>query len=132
MMFEGSSKQIAMHPLVRKPDPTSEFMTPERCRILEAWNDASDLAVSIARARVAAGVTTQLHRLRGVDERYVIIEGTGTVRVGDLAQEPVRRGDIVVIPAGTSQQITNVGEGDLVFYCICSPKFSPDCYEALE
>ena len=131
-MFEGSARQIAMHPLVRKPNLSSEFMTPERCRILEVWNDPNDPSVSIARARVAAGISTQLHRLRDVDERYVVVEGSGIVQVGDLSKETVGPGDIVVIPAGTSQQITNVGHSDLVFLCICSPRFSPNCYEALE
>jgi len=40
-------------------------------------------------------------------------------------------GDVVVIPAGVSQQIVNCGARDLVFYCICSPRFTPECYEAL-
>jgi mannose-6-phosphate isomerase-like protein (cupin superfamily) len=39
---------------------------------------------------------------------------------------------VVVIPAGVSQQIQNEGQGDLVFYCICTPRFTPDCYEPLE
>ena len=121
-----------MHPFIRKTDPDSEFMIPERCWILESWNDGSDSAVSIARTRVGAGMTTQLHRLRAVDERYVVIQGTGIVRVGSLAPSTVKPGDVVVIPAGVSQQISNEGEGDLVFYCICTPRFSPDCYEALE
>jgi len=120
-----------MESFVQKPDPNSEFMTSEGCWILEAWNDGSDPAVSIARARVAPGVTTQLHRLRGVDERYAVVQGAGIARVGDLAPLMIEPGDIVVIPAGTSQQISNQGDVDLVFYCICTPRFSPDCYEAL-
>jgi mannose-6-phosphate isomerase-like protein (cupin superfamily) len=131
-MSKHDREGIAMNPLIKKTGPNSEFMTPERCRILETWNDGSDPAVSVARARVATGVTTQLHRLRGVDERYVILEGTGVMRVGDLAPSAVGPGDVVVIPAGTSQQISNEGNGDLVFYCICTPRFSPDCHEALE
>lgn len=121
-----------MPPLIKKTDPKSEFMTPEGCWILEAWNQESDPAASIARARVPAGETTRLHRLRAVVERYVIIEGTGIVRVGGLAPATVKAGDVVVIPAGVSQQISNEGDGDLIFYCICTPRFSPDCYESLE
>jgi mannose-6-phosphate isomerase-like protein (cupin superfamily) len=37
-----------------------------------------------------------------------------------------------VIPAGAPQRIENVGEQDLVFYCICSPAFEQERYEALE
>jgi mannose-6-phosphate isomerase-like protein (cupin superfamily) len=121
-----------MQPLIKKTDPNSEFLTPERCWILESWNEERDPAVSIARARVAAGTATRLHRLRAVDERYLIVEGAGTVRVGDLPPSIVKPGDVVVIPAGVSQQISNEGPGDLVFYCICTPRFTPDCYQALE
>jgi mannose-6-phosphate isomerase-like protein (cupin superfamily) len=121
-----------MDSLVRNSAATSEFMTPERCWIFEAWNDDSDCAVSIARARVAPGVTTQLHRLRGVDERYLIVMGSGVVRIGTLDPQKIEPGDVAVIPAGVSQQISNDQERDLVFYCICTPRFSADCYEALE
>lgn len=112
------------------PDPALEYYTGERCHILEAWNDARDAAVSIARARVAPGVTTQPHRLWGVIERYVILEGEGLATVGGEARRVVP-GDVVVIPAEVVQQIGNTGAGDLVFYCVCTPRFTPACYEAL-
>jgi mannose-6-phosphate isomerase-like protein (cupin superfamily) len=53
------------------------------------------------------------------------------MRIGTLALAPVGPGAIVVIPAGTPQQITNPGTTDLVFHCICTPRFTPGCYEAL-
>ena len=121
-----------MNMLIHRPDPAAEVQTEERCFILEVWGDESDSAVSIARARVVPGVTTQLHRLRGVDERYHIVEGKGSVKVGGLAPHDVLPGDVVAIPAGTAQQIANSGKTDLVFYCICSPRFTPDCYESME
>jgi mannose-6-phosphate isomerase-like protein (cupin superfamily) len=98
---------------ILRPDAKKEFLTPERCTILEMWNDNSDPSVSIARARVASGVTTRLHELN-VDERYVVLQGAGVVSIGELAPAKVRPGDVVVIPARTPQQITNTGEGDLV------------------
>jgi hypothetical protein len=61
------------------PDPASEFFTPERCFIVEAWNDDADPSVSIARSRVAPGVTTQLHSL-DVDERYLVVAGWARLR----------------------------------------------------
>ena len=121
-----------MQPLIHKPDPSTEYETPERCRILKIWDDDRDAAVSVARATVQPGITTQPHRLRGVVERYLIIQGNGVVTVGGMAPKHVGPGDVVVIPAGTSQHIRNAGETDLVFYCICTPRFSPDCYESLE
>ena len=35
-------------------------------------------------------------------------------------------------PAGTAQRITNTGESDLIFLCVCMPRFTPDSYESLE
>jgi len=119
-------------PKVAQPDESKEFATPERCSILEVWNDAGDSAASIARARVAAGTTTQWHRLRGVVERYLIVAGSGFVEVGSSIAQAVRPGDVVVIPAELPQRITNTGRDDLVFYAICSPRFTPECYESLE
>jgi mannose-6-phosphate isomerase-like protein (cupin superfamily) len=113
------------------PDLASEFMTPERCFIIEAWNDESDPSVSIARSRVRPGVTTQLHSL-DVDERYLIFAGLGEMQVGNLPASCVGRGDVVVVPAGTAQRIRNTGDDDLVFYCVCSPRFRPEGYQALE
>ncbi len=120
-----------MESQVVHPNPEDEFVTDERCAILECWNALGDSDVSIARARVAPGTTTQLHSL-DVDERYLVIEGKGIARIGRLTAEGVGPGDVVVIPAGVPQQITNAGDNDLVFYCVCSPRFSPDAYRSLE
>jgi mannose-6-phosphate isomerase-like protein (cupin superfamily) len=113
-----------------RPDPAWELLTPERCFILESWNDERDPAVSIARSRVTPGVATQLHSL-DVDERFVIVSGRGEVEIGDR-RATVEPGDVVVIPAGTPQRITNDGQDDLVFYCVCTPRFRPEGYRALE
>lgn len=117
---------------IRKQDPTQEFWTPERCYILESWNEAADPAVSVARARVEPGITTQLHALDGIDERYLVVEGTGLAEIAGEVPTPVAPGDVVFIPAGASQRITNTGGTDLVFYCICTPPFVPDAYIDLE
>jgi len=54
------------------------------------------------------------------------------MQVGDLPTENVGPGDVVDVPAGTSQRITNVGDEDLLFLCVCTPRFWPGCYEDLE
>ena len=108
-----------------KADTLHEFKTPERCSIAENW---SSERVSIARARVKPGITTLAHHLEDVDEIYLIMKGKGQVDVGDLEPTEVTAGDIVFIPAGTSQRITNIGRTDLVFHCICTPRFTEDCY----
>ncbi|TQV70139.1 cupin domain-containing protein [Exilibacterium tricleocarpae] len=109
-----------------------EYVTEERCAILEVANDAADPALSIARARVEPGVTTAWHKLSGVTERYLIVSGCGEVELGAAAPAAVGPGDVVRIPADTAQRITNTGAVDLVFYAICSPRFEQQCYIALE
>lgn len=108
-----------------------EYWFHEGCHILEIANHPDDPDVSIARARVESGQQTAWHQLNGVTERYLVVEGNGMVEVGEENPTPVGSGDVVIIPAGTRQRIRNTGNGDLVFYAICSPRFTPDCYQQL-
>ena len=119
-----------MNAEIRRVDQSGERSTTENCFILELANDASDPDVSIARARVRPGETTQWHRVAGIDERYVILSGTGKVEIGDLPPTVVVEGDVVRIPADTPQRIANVGDVDLVFLAICTPRFVESAYVA--
>jgi len=114
-----------------KHNPNDEFYTEEKCFIVDASNSGDDNDMSIACARVEPGITTKWHYLEGIDERYLIISGKGKVEIGDLEPELVKSGDIVLVPAGVRQRITNTADDDLVFYCICSPRFSRECYRVL-
>lgn len=122
-----------MHAHIVHPDPQREYaFTEEGCHILESWNDADDPECSITRARVAPGVTTRWHALSEVTERYLIVSGSGLVEVGERAPERVQTGDVVVIPPGIRQRIGNDGKEDLIFYAVCTPRFTPACYAALD
>lgn len=114
-----------MRPKIIKANELNENYTPERCFVGENY---SEKAVSIARARVKPGVTTIPHHLKGVEEIYLITSGKGKVTIAGIEPTEVDVGDIVVIPPETSQSITNIGKTDLVFYCICTPRFIADCY----
>jgi mannose-6-phosphate isomerase-like protein (cupin superfamily) len=117
--------KAAIHSLQKE----SEFYTSEGCFITELCNSPVDGEASIARARVLPGVTTRWHRLRSISERYVIVEGHGRMEVGDLPPTQVESGDVVLIPPDCRQRITNLGDSDLVFLCICIPGFRADAYE---
>ena len=121
-----------MREAVRRLIPDAEYYTPEGCYINELSNSSADPGASIARARVLPGVTTRWHRLRGTVERYVLLSGSGRVEVGDLPAQDVRAGDVVLIPPGCRQRISNSGVEDLVFLCICTPRFEPDAYEDID
>lgn len=117
-----------MKPSILNGSDSTEQYIPEGCFIRELANSADDPDCSIARARVAPGVTTRLHRLAGIVERYVMLEGRGRVEVGDLPPSDVGPGDVVLIPRDCPQRITNTGESNLVFLAVCTPRFRPDAY----
>ena len=108
-----------------KANSLKETPTLERCIITENYSTEN---LSIAQARVKPGITTLAHHLTGVNEIYLITSGTGQVDVGDLQPTKVTSGDLIVIPAGCSQRISNIGKNDLIFYCICTPKFTSESY----
>ena len=116
---------------IRKKNPLKEFWTEERCYITELLNDPQSPNISIALARVEIDTTTQLHSLRGVQETYVIKKGLGLLEIDD-EKISVKENDTILIEANRSQRITNVGNCDLEFYCICIPRFYSDCYINLE
>lgn len=117
--------------LIRPKKPAEEILTGERCYIREVLNDPAVPEVSLAEARVAPGVTTELHRL-SVAEWYIIRQGEGLMDPGDGEPFEVRPGDIVAISPQKPQRITNTGSADLKFLCLCLPAFRPECYEGLE
>jgi mannose-6-phosphate isomerase-like protein (cupin superfamily) len=116
---------------IKQFDVNSEYFFAEGCFIIEMSNSPDDPDVSIARARVEPGKTTRWHRLVGICERYVILEGKGRVEVGDVAPQEVNAGDVVIIPPRVRQRICNIGSGDLVFLAVCSPRFTASAYESL-
>ena len=117
---------------VHKTHDDKEYFFEEGCYILEMWNTPEDDAASITRARIRPGDATKWHRLKNIVERYVVIEGIGRVEIGDLPPREVGIGDVVVIPRNTRQRITNAGDKDLIFLCICTPRFIQADYESLE
>lgn len=117
--------------IIERTDPGNEYYTDERCFINEILNTPSNKGISIAQARVEPGVTTKLHQLDG-DEYYYILEGEGFVEISDSVKEKVGKGDVVQIKAGFAQRITNISESDLIFLCVCTPRFKPESYTSLE
>jgi mannose-6-phosphate isomerase-like protein (cupin superfamily) len=120
-----------MQPCVKKYIPEKEFYIDEGCYITELSNSNEDSSVSIARARVEPGVTTQFHKLIGTIERYVVLEGEGLVEVSGVLPQTVTECDVVVIPPNCGQKITSTGARDLIFLAICSPRFQKHCYQEI-
>lgn len=112
-------------------DELEEYETEERCHIIELLNQQEDRSQSIARARVAPGVTTAWHRLKETAEVYYILSGEGKAEIGEGHHQLMKPHSLIKIPANTAQRITNTGAEDLIFLCFCVPGFSAEAYEAL-
>ena len=121
-----------MKACIKKQDPEQEYFTDEQCFITELSNGVDDPELSIARARVEAGVTTRWHRLVDTTERYVMLSGTGRVEIGDLPPQDVGPGDVVMIPPLCRQRITNTGQDDLLFLALCTPRYTDRAYQDIE
>lgn len=121
-----------MYPSIQHMNPEKEFWIPEGCYIIELVNGTHDPEMSIAQARVEPNVTTEWHILKGTVERYIIVSGEGVVEIGDLEPTTVKAGDVVVIPADCPQRISNIGQQDLIFWCVCTPPFKDGIYQVAE
>lgn len=111
--------------------PEAEFYTPERCYITEIFNRQPNHETSIAQARVATGVATVNHLLRDTTEWYYILRGHGEMFLNGTSAGQVSPGTVVHIPPNTPQYIRNAGQDDLVFLCICAPRFRAEMYEEI-
>jgi mannose-6-phosphate isomerase-like protein (cupin superfamily) len=80
---------------------------------------------SLAEATLRPGRTTRSHRHARAEEIYYVLQGEALLTV-DHENQPVGRGDAVLIPPGSWHCITNTGDGDLVFLCCCSPAYRHD------
>ena len=77
---------------------------------------------SLAEARLPPGASTTPHHHPVTEEIYYILEGRGSMRIGDETRE-VGPGDAIAIPPGASHQITNTGSETLFFLCCCAPAY---------
>ena len=60
------------------------------------------------------------HHHHGIEELFVVLKGTGTLRFGD-AEYPLRPRDVIACPPGkadVAHQIINTGESDLEYLAI--------------
>ena len=114
-----------------RPGSKLPVYTEERCSIVELLNTDRCEGVSLAECRVVAGETTQLHSLQ-IAERYVVRQGTGVMELSGNDTFAIGAGDCVLIPAGCAQRVRNTGTEDLLFLCVCTPRFSPRHYTVLE
>jgi len=107
----------------KKISDIKPFITTDGSLIREMFHPERDnlqMSCSVAHATVKVGDSTTPHTLKKSSEVYVILSGTGTMRINDETQL-LNLGDSVFIPAGSVQHIENSGEEDLEFICAVDP-----------
>lgn len=118
-----------MNPIFATTQTENEFHTSELCHIIEIVNRIDHPELSIARARVAPGVTTKWHTVEA-REVYYVLSGRGRAEVGEESRT-LEPGGVASIPPGVPQRISNLGNEDLIFLCICTPRFTAEGYREL-
>jgi len=114
--------------IVKNKADVPSFLAGDHTQIQEVLHPKNDdiaLSYSLAFATLEPGKSSLPHILHKSSELYIILKGTGKVRVGEEVKT-VGEGQIVLIPAGVEQWIENIGRGPLEFYCVVSPPWSEE------
>jgi mannose-6-phosphate isomerase-like protein (cupin superfamily) len=112
---------------IQNIDRVPAFITKDGSEIREllAYRNSCIRNQSLAEARLKPGGSTTPHRHLKTEEIYYILEGLGSMQVGDEIQA-VGPGDAIAIPPGSIHQITNRGTTLLIFLCCCAPSYQHD------
>ena len=87
--------------------------------VIHPHKDAVDLPYSLAWASLQSGEASLPHVLQS-EELYLFLEGEGRF-FQEKEERPVKKGDVLLVPAGTRQYLKNTGPGPLEFFCLVSP-----------
>lgn len=118
--------------IIKSVDNIAGFRAGDGSFLRELFHPAKEplgVGYSLAHATVRPGERTLPHRLKSA-EVYVILEGTGLMRIGDDRAE-VGPGQAVLVPAGQVQSIENTGASGLAFLCIVDPAWRAEDEEIL-
>ena len=88
-------------------DRTTSDVT--RCSLAEEW--------------LPPGHAVTPHFHRDTEEIYYVLEGAGTMTVGDET-EAVGPGDAILIPRGSVHSLANTGAAPMRIVLVCGPAFS--------
>ncbi|MGO9108108.1 MAG: cupin domain-containing protein [Thermoguttaceae bacterium] len=80
---------------------------------------------SLAEARLPVHGATTPHFHPQAEEIYYILEGHGSMQIGNEIR-PVDPGDAIVIPPGAQHQIRNTDSVVLRFLCCCAPAYEDE------
>ena len=105
----------------------SAFTTKDGSEIREllAHRNSCIRHQSLAEARLPVHGATTPHYHPRTEEIYYILEGHGSMQVGNEIR-PVGPGDAIAIPPGARHQIRNTDSVVLKFLCCCAPAYEDE------
>jgi mannose-6-phosphate isomerase-like protein (cupin superfamily) len=117
--------------LIRNRENVESYVTKDKSVIRELYHPGSSPVkdVSVAEAYVKACDETEAHVHITSQEIYYIIEGSGTMRLGD-SLFGVTTGDAILVPPGMPHNVRAGGNGVRIL-CICSPPYSHEDTELI-
>ncbi len=117
--------------MIRNRENVESFVTKDKSVIRELYHPGSSpvKGVSVAEAYVKGGEKTETHVHKSSQEIYYVIEGLGTMKLGDR-RFIVKAGDAVLILPGAPHDIQADGSGVRIL-CICSPPYSHEDTELI-
>ena len=89
--------------------------------VLLQAGDADPSALAITWVEVAPGAQQDLHT-HDPEQAYVVVRGTGRMRVGDEVRD-LGPGELALAPPGVSHGIENAGQEPLVYISAATPSF---------
>lgn len=118
--------------MIRNRQNTRPYVTKDRSTVRELYHPESSpvKGFSVAEAEVTGGAETDAHVHRASQEIYYILEGAGTMRLGERTLK-VKTGDAILILPGVLHNIKADEGTGIKILCICSPAYSHDDTELL-
>jgi mannose-6-phosphate isomerase-like protein (cupin superfamily) len=106
---------------------TEPLITPSGEQISELIGKASgdQSNHSLAHIVIPPGKSSAPHYHQLSQESYFMLEGEGQMQVNEH-QFVLKPGQVCYIEPGETHQISNQGDGDLVFLAICVPPWVPE------
>jgi mannose-6-phosphate isomerase-like protein (cupin superfamily) len=101
-------------------DRIKPFITKDKSQIREFYHSQN---VSLAEAVVDIGEITEFHFHKTSEEIYFILDGEGLIDI-EGEEKKVSKDQAIIIPPKKRHRISNVGNSQLRFLCICSPAYS--------
>lgn len=97
------------------------------CELLHPDKEDKKLNINLSIAHAILGMeeSSLPHKLKTSVEIYYILEGKGIMHIDNEAEE-VQQGQIIYIPANSTQYIENIGNEELKFLCIVNPMWKEE------